>query len=156
GKIRSEARVEIDGVVNRFASVEAQVKADLREGPVPGFPQEVLSYHAHGVVGVIGPFNFPLHLCHVHVVPALMLGNAVVVKPSELTPLAGERYAEAAQAAGLPPGVLNVVHGTGAVGAALAKDPALRALAFTGSWATGRRIAESLLDRPEVLLALEM
>lgn len=156
GKIRSEARVEIDSLVGRFASVEAQIRSDLREGPVPGNPQEVLRYHPHGVVGVIGPFNFPLHLCHVHVVPALMLGNAVVVKPSEVTPLAGQRYAEAAQAAGLPPGVLNVVHGTGAVGAALAKDEHLRALAFTGSWATGRRIAESLLDRPEVLLALEM
>lgn len=156
GKIRSEARIEIDSVVGRFASVEAQVRADLREGPVPGHPQEVLRYHAHGVVGVIGPFNFPLHLCHVHVVPALMLGNAVVVKPSEVTPLAGQRYAEAAEAAGLPPGVLNVVQGGGAVGAALALDPDLRALAFTGSWATGRRIAESLLDRPEVLLALEM
>ncbi len=156
GKIRSEARTEVDALLGRFASVEAHVRADLREGPVPGQPQEHLRYHPHGVVGVIGPFNFPLHLCHVHVVPALMLGNAVVVKPSEVTPLSGQRYAEAALAAGLPPGVLNVVQGGGAVGAALGQDPHVRGLAFTGSWATGRRIAESLLDRPEVLLALEM
>jgi RHH-type proline utilization regulon transcriptional repressor/proline dehydrogenase/delta 1-pyrroline-5-carboxylate dehydrogenase len=156
GKLRSESTLEVDGLLGRFATVEAHIRADLREGPVPGQPQEVLRYHPHGVVGVIGPFNFPLHLCHAHVVPALLLGNTVVMKPSELTPLAGERYAEAAHAAGLPPGVLNVVNGRGAEGAALASDPLVRALAFTGSWATGRRIAEALLDRPEVLVALEM
>ncbi len=156
GKVRSEARAEVTALLGRFATVEANVRADLREGSVAGAPLETLRYHPHGVVGVLGPFNFPLHLCHAHVVPALMLGNAVVMKPSEVTPLAGQRYAEAAEAAGLPAGVLNVVQGGGAEGAALAADPALRALAFTGSWATGRRIAESMLDRPEVLLALEM
>lgn len=155
GKLRSEAGIEIDSLLGRFALVEAAIRGDLREGPVPGFPQEHLRYHPHGVVGVIGPFNFPLHLCHAHVIPALMLGNTVVMKPSEVTPLAGQRYAEAALEA-LPLGVLNVVQGTGAVGAALTADPHLRALAFTGSWATGRRITEALVDRPEVLLALEM
>lgn len=155
GKVRSEARTEIDSLLGRFALAEASIRGDLREGPIPGFPQEQLRYHAHGVVGVIGPFNFPLHLCHAHVIPALILGNTVVMKPSEVTPLAGQRYAEAALEA-LPPGVLNVVQGTGAVGAALCADPNVRALAFTGSWGTGRRIAEALLDRPEVLLALEM
>lgn len=156
GKLRSEARAEVSALLARFALVEAGVRAELAGGPVRGHDNEVVRYRPHGVVAVLGPFNFPLHLCHAHVVPALLLGNAVVVKPSELTPLAGQRYAEAIDAAGLPPGVLNVVQGGGAVGAALARDPRVRGLAFTGSWPTGRRLLEATLERPELLLALEM
>lgn len=156
GKIRSEARAEVDSLIARFDLVESHIRQDLREGPLPGFPNEELRWHPHGVVAVIGPFNFPLHLCHAHVVPALLLGNTVVVKPSEITPLCGVRYAEAAAEAGLPPGALNVVQGKGPTGAALVAHPDVRALAFTGSWAVGRRIAEAALDKPEMLIALEM
>ena len=78
------------------------------------------------LVGVIGPFNFPLHLCHAHVVPALLAGNTVVVKPSDITPLCGQRYAEAVHAANLPAGVVNLVIGTGEVGAAMVDQPAHR------------------------------
>src|SRR5690606_9363367 len=106
--------------------------------------------------GVIGPFNFPIHLCHAHVVPALPAGNTVVVKPSDITPLAGPRYAAAAHAASLPPGVFNLVGGGGSVGAALVASSHVRGVCFTGSWAVGRRILEAALDRPELLVALEM
>jgi succinylglutamate-semialdehyde dehydrogenase len=156
GKIRSEARTEIQTLIGRFDITASAVKNDLRDGTLPGFPNEALRWHPHGVVGVIGPFNFPLHLCHAHVVPALLLGNTVVVKPSELAPLCGIRYAEAAVAAGLPAGVLNVVQGRGATGAAMVASPDVHGLAFTGSWPVGRRIAEAALDRPEMLVALEM
>ena len=154
GKLRAEANAEVQTVLGRFELVAAAMAADLRPGPVA--PGEQLRYQALGVVGVIGPFNFPVHLCHAHVVPALLAGNTVVVKPSDVTPLVGQRYAEAAQAAHLPPGVFNLVAGTGAVGAALAAHPAVRGLCFTGSWAVGRNILEATLDRPEVLVALEM
>ncbi|HUJ58390.1 MAG TPA: aldehyde dehydrogenase family protein [Kofleriaceae bacterium] len=154
GKLRSEAKAEIQTLLARFELARGLAEKDLVAGPVA--PGEVLRYAAHGVVGVIGPFNFPLHLCHAHVVPALLLGNAVVVKPSDITPLCGQRYAEAALAAGLPAGVLNVVAGTGEVGAAMVAEPLIRGLAFTGSWAVGRRILEAALDRPELLVALEM
>jgi len=156
GKIRSEARIEIKALLGRFALVEKAVRADLLGGPLPGFANEVIRYRPHGVVAVLGPFNFPLHLCHAHVLPALLLGNTVVIKPSEVTPLSGQRYAEAIEAAGFPPGVVNVVQGGGAVGGALVADPRVHGLAFTGSWGTGRRIREAALDRPEMLLALEM
>lgn len=156
GKIRSEARLEVTSLVGRFDLALDRVKNDLRSGPLPGFPSEALRWHPHGVVGVIGPFNFPMHLSHAHIVPALLLGNAIVLKPSEVAPLCAIRYAEAAHAAGLPPGVLNVVQGRGAAGAALAAHPDVRGLAFTGSWPVGRRILEASLDRPEMLLALEM
>jgi acyl-CoA reductase-like NAD-dependent aldehyde dehydrogenase/4-aminobutyrate aminotransferase-like enzyme/ribosomal protein S18 acetylase RimI-like enzyme len=154
GKLRAEARAEIQTVVNRLELVKTAMAADLRPGAVA--PGEQLRFQPLGVVAVIGPFNFPLHLCHAHVVPALLAGNTVVVKPSDVTPLCGQRYAEAARAAGLPPGVLNVVAGAGDVGAALLAHPAVRGLCFTGSWAVGRRILEAALDRPELLVALEM
>jgi acyl-CoA reductase-like NAD-dependent aldehyde dehydrogenase/4-aminobutyrate aminotransferase-like enzyme/GNAT superfamily N-acetyltransferase len=153
GKIRSEAKAEIQTLLNRFELVRAAMLVDLRAGQVA--PGEHLRFAALGVVGVIGPFNFPLHLCHAHVVPALLAGNTVVVKPSDITPLCGQRYAEAAHAAQLPAGVFNLVVGAGDVGAAMTEQT-LRGLCFTGSWAVGRRILEAALDRPEMLTTLEM
>ncbi|MBX7190594.1 MAG: aldehyde dehydrogenase family protein [Sandaracinaceae bacterium] len=156
GKIRSEARVEIQTLIGRFDLVLGAVKNDLKDGQLPGFPNEALRWHPHGVVAVIGPFNFPLHLCHAHVIPALLLGNTVVMKPSEVAPLCGIRYAEVAHEAGLPAGVLNVLHGRAQTGSAIVQHPDVHALAFTGSWPVGRRISEAVLDRPEMLVALEM
>lgn len=156
GKLRAEARAEVQSLVARFDLVFKLVERDLGDKAVPGRPSERLRHHPLGVVGVIGPFNFPLHLCHAHIVPALLTGNAVVVKPSDVTPLAGQRYAEAAHAAGLPAGVFNLVQGAGPAGAALADHPAVRGLCFTGSYRVGRLLRERLLDRPELLLALEM
>lgn len=154
GKLRSEAKAEVKTVLNRFELARGAMTADLAAGTVA--PGEHLRYQPLGVVGVIGPFNFPIHLCHAHVVPALLAGNTVVVKPSDITPLVGQRYAEAAHAASLPPGVFNLVVGDGSVGAALVASSHVRGLCFTGSWAVGRRILEAALDRPELLVALEM
>jgi acyl-CoA reductase-like NAD-dependent aldehyde dehydrogenase len=156
GKIKSEAVQEITTVLARFDVARNLAAADLREGAIAGSAHEQLRYHPLGVVAVIGPYNYPIHLCHAHVVPALLTGNTVVVKPSDITPLAGQRYAETAAAAGLPPGVFNLVLGTGAVGAALVADRRVKGLCFTGSYAVGRRIQEAALDRPELLVALEM
>jgi acyl-CoA reductase-like NAD-dependent aldehyde dehydrogenase/4-aminobutyrate aminotransferase-like enzyme/GNAT superfamily N-acetyltransferase len=154
GKLRSEAKTEIQTLLNRFDLVKNAMTADLKAGVVA--PGETLRYQPLGVVGVIGPFNFPLHLCHAHVIPALLAGNTVVIKPSDITPLCGQRYAEAAHAAKLPPGILNVVVGDGTVGAAMVQAKDLRGLCFTGSWTVGRRILEAAVDRPELLVALEM
>ncbi|HEY6037711.1 MAG TPA: aldehyde dehydrogenase family protein, partial [Kofleriaceae bacterium] len=154
GKIRSEAKAEIQTLINRFDLVKQAMAADLKAGSVG--PGETLRYQALGVVGVIGPFNFPLHLCHAHVVPALAAGNTVVVKPSDITPLCGQRYAETVLAAELPAGVVNVVAGTGDVGAAMVANHYLHGLCFTGSWAVGQKILEAATHRPELLIALEM
>lgn len=154
GKIRSEAKTEVQTLVNRFDLVKNAMAADLKAGVVA--PGETLRYQPLGVVGVIGPFNFPLHLCHAHVIPALLAGNTVVIKPSDITPLCGQRYAEAAHAAKLPAGIVNVVVGDGTVGAAMVQAKELHGLCFTGSWAVGRRILEAAVDRPELLVALEM
>lgn len=154
GKLRSEAKLEVQTLLNRFELVKAAIAADLKPGQVA--PGEHLRFAALGVVGVIGPFNYPIHLCHAHVIPALLSGNTVVIKPSDVTPLCGQRYAEAAAAADLPAGVLNVVIGAGEVGAAMVEARDMRGLCFTGSWTVGRRILEASLDRPELLVALEM
>ncbi len=95
-----------------------------------------------GVVAAIVPFNYPLLLLVWKIAPALAAGNSVVIKPSELTPLATLRFAQQGLAH-LPAGVVNVVTGTGpAVGEALVDDPHVQCIAFTGSTAVGTRIAE--------------
>ena len=92
-----------------------------------------------GVVGVITPWNFPLNMASRKIGPALAAGNTVVFKPSPMTPLMGDRLAAAFIDAGLPPGVLNVVHGFSA-GADLVTDTRVGAITFTGSNATGSKI----------------
>jgi len=96
-----------------------------------------------GVVGAITPWNFPLLQMMGKVAPALMAGDAVVLKPSELTPLTAPILAEEAAKAGLPAGVLNIVHGFGpVVGEAIAAHPGIAMVSFTGSTRAGRRVAE--------------
>ncbi|HJU50724.1 MAG TPA: aldehyde dehydrogenase family protein [Acidimicrobiia bacterium] len=96
-----------------------------------------------GVVGAITPWNFPLSLASRKLGPALAAGNTVVFKPSSMTPLMGERLAGSLEAAGLPRGVVNVVHGFGAGGLVVA-DERVRAITFTGSTAVGKKIHAAL------------
>lgn len=95
-----------------------------------------------GVAGCISPWNLPLYLFTWKIAPALAAGCTVVAKPSEITPLTAFLLAERCVEAGLPPGVLNIVHGTGPdVGAAITAHPDIPAISFTGGTATGRAIA---------------
>ena len=112
-------------------------------------------YRPLGVTAVLGPFNFPMHLANGHIVPALLSGNTVVFKPSELTPLCGELLVRLFQEAGLPPGVLNLVQGGREVGEALADDD-IDSLLFTGGAAAGLALHRRFAGRPEVMLALEL
>jgi succinylglutamic semialdehyde dehydrogenase len=114
------------------------------------------SFHPRGVLAVLGPFNFPLHLPNGHIVPALATGNTVVFKPSELAPAAGERLAQLLRRAGAPEGALEVVHGGRETGGLLARHEDVNAVLFTGSYTAGRALEEALLDQPGKLLALEM
>ena len=97
-----------------------------------------------GVAGCISPWNLPLYLFTWKIAPALAAGNAVVAKPSEITPFSAFRLSELAIECGLPPGVLNIVHGLGPkVGQAIVEHPKIRAVSFTGSTRTGASIAEA-------------
>ena len=95
-----------------------------------------------GIVGCISPWNLPLYLFTWKIAPALAAGNCVVAKPSEFTPLTAHMLCEIANKAGLPPGVLNVVHGLGTTcGQAIVEHPEIKAVSFTGGTATGKHIA---------------
>src|SRR5213082_812950 len=104
-----------------------------------GFPE----YVACGVVGQIIPWNFPLLMLAWKIAPALALGNTTVLKPAEFTPLTALLFAELAAQAGLPAGVLNIITGDGATGAALVEHPGIDKIAFTGSTEVGRLIREN-------------
>ncbi|MGW4242130.1 gamma-aminobutyraldehyde dehydrogenase [Nocardia sp. NPDC004722] len=95
-----------------------------------------------GVIGSIAPWNYPLQMAAWKILPAVAAGNTVVLKPSELTPLTSLLFAEAATEAGIPPGVINVLTGTGAeAGQPLVEHPAVAMVSFTGSTAVGKRVA---------------
>lgn len=95
-----------------------------------------------GVVGCISPWNLPLYLFSWKIAPALATGNCVVAKPSELTPMTAFLLSKACQEAGLPPGVLNIVHGLGSkAGQAIVEHPKVKAISFTGGTNTGKKIA---------------
>jgi aminomuconate-semialdehyde/2-hydroxymuconate-6-semialdehyde dehydrogenase len=97
-----------------------------------------------GIVGLISPWNLPLYLLSWKIAPAIAVGNTAIAKPSELTPMTAFMLCEIAHEAGLPNGVLNVVHGTGPnVGAAITAHPKINTISFTGGTATGKKVAES-------------
>jgi aldehyde dehydrogenase (NAD+) len=123
--------------LRRYADLIEEVPLEERVG------NSLVLREAVGIVGAISPWNFPLILAVNKVAPALAAGSTVVLKPSELAPLTSFVLAEAAADAGIPPGVFNLVAGSGpTVGAALAEHPEVALVSLTGSTAAGRRVAE--------------
>src|SRR5436853_2635186 len=109
-----------------------------------------------GVVGMITPWNFPMAIPSWKMIPALVCGNTVVIKPAEDTPLSTYNLVKACQEAGIPPGVVNLVTGYGeTVGAGITGHPSLRLISFTGSTDTGRLVASSCAER-NAICSLEM
>ena len=120
------------------------------------FGEAVLDHKPLGVMFVLGPYNFPGHLPNGHIIPALLAGNTIVFKPSELTPAVGEFMVQCWEKAGLPAGVLNLVQGARETGAAALDSAELDGVLFTGSWNTGSFIHKKFAGRTGVQLALEM
>jgi len=120
----------------------------------------ICRFRPHGVMAVVGPFNFPAHLPNGHIVPALLTGNTIVFKPSDKTPAVGqalaELFLEALEQAGAPAGVFNLIQGRADVASALVSHCGADGVLFTGSWPVGRRILEANLDQPGKMIALEM
>ncbi|MGE5215144.1 MAG: aldehyde dehydrogenase [Nitrospirota bacterium] len=97
-----------------------------------------------GIAGLISPWNLPLYLLSWKIAPAIAVGNTAIAKPSELTPMTAFLLCEVCQEAGLPAGVLNVVHGTGPnVGAAITAHPKISTISFTGGTVTGKKVAQA-------------
>ena len=156
-KPKWESATEVDSMIGKIAlSIRAQEERRRPTETTTDGLTAATRYKPFGVVAVLGPFNFPGHLPNGHIVPALLAGNTIVFKPSELTPRVGERMAELWQEAGLPQGVLNVVHGRGDVGKALVTHPDVAGVYFTGSFRVGREINRALADHPGKIAALEM
>lgn len=115
-----------------------------------------IRHKPHGVVAVFGPYNFPGHLPNGHIIPALLAGNTVVFKPSELTPKVAQITLEVWLAAGLPAGVINLVQGEVETGIALAGNKDIDGLFFTGSSNVGHLLHKQFAGQPGKILALEM
>ncbi len=157
GKTLWETRGEAKAMIGKVSlSIEAyRNRTGLTEREVPG-GRAVVRHKPHGVVAVFGPFNFPGHLPNGHIVPALIAGNTVIFKPSELTPLVGETMVNLWRETGLPDGVLNLVQGGAETGKLLSAHPGIDGLFFTGSSRTGRILSEAFGKTPEKILALEL
>ena len=157
GKPLWEATTEVTSMVNKVAiSIQSyRERTGEKSGPLAD-ATAVLRHKPHGVVAVFGPYNFPGHLPNGHIVPALLAGNCVLFKPSELTPLVAELTVKCWIEAGLPAGVLNLLQGARETGVALAGNPGIDGLFFTGSSRTGNLLHSQFAGRPDKILALEM
>ncbi len=157
GKPLWETRTEVAAMIGKVdISIRAyQERTGEKEQPMPQ-GRSVLRHKPHGVVAVFGPYNFPGHLPNGHIIPALLAGNTLVFKPSELTPKVAEATVKLWQAAGLPAGVLNLLQGEVVTGKAIAAHPELDGLFFTGSSRTGHYLHQQFAGRPDKILALEM
>ena len=158
GKPLWEARTEVEAVKNKveisisaFAERTGQKKLD---SALQG--SAALRHKPHGVMAVLGPYNFPAHLPNGHIVPALIAGNVVVFKPSEKTPAVGEFLTKLFHEAELPEDVIQCVHGGADVGKALVGHPDIDGLLFTGSAQAGIAINKKLAGDPSKIVALEM
>ncbi len=159
GKTLAESRLEASALAEKITiTLEPACAARVKFEPfeVTQTRRASCTFRPHGVMAVVGPFNFPAHLPNGHFVPALLAGNTIVFKPSERTPAVGQLLAECADRAGIPAGVFNVIAGGPAHAAKLCDHDAVDGILFTGSWPTGRRILAANLERPGRLIALEM
>jgi len=157
GKLVWETKTEAAAVVGKVAvSIDSLATRRSTTSFELGTATAVTRFKPHGVCGVLGPFNFPAHLPNGHIVPALISGNTVVFKPSELTPAVGGWLVQKWEEVGLPAGVLNLVQGRREVGIAISKHDQLDGLFFTGSSRAGVALSKTLAATPQKILALEM
>ena len=158
GKPLWEARTEVGAVVNKVQiSLDAYSERTPQRRLEAALGNKIAVRHKpHGVLAVLGPYNFPAHLPNGHIVPALIAGNAVVFKPSEKTPATGAYLVECLHAAGVPEGVVRLLIGGPDEGRALAAEPGIDGLLFTGSARAGRALHRQFAEAPHKILALEL
>ena len=157
GKLLSDAASEVSAALAKLNnSLKAYKGRTGSTSVISSSSQQVLEHFPHGPMAVIGPFNFPLHLPNGHITPALIAGNTIIFKPSELTPLVGEAMVLLWERAGLPQGVINLVQGDHTVGKMLTDHKSVRGVLFTGGIKAGLKIHKSLAGQPNKILALEL
>ncbi|BAV64035.1 succinylglutamate-semialdehyde dehydrogenase [Sphingobium cloacae] len=158
GKPLWDARTEVAAVMGKVdisISAYAERTGQKRLDAAMGARQSV-RHKPHGVMAVLGPYNFPAHLPNGHIVPALLAGNSVVFKPSEKTPAVGEMLVKLYHEAGIPQDAVRLLLGAAEEGKALAAHPDVGGVLFTGSAQTGIAINRQFAGEPGKILALEM
>jgi succinylglutamic semialdehyde dehydrogenase len=158
GKPLWECRTEVAAVI---AKVEISIAAYAERTPKLNLEaamgnKVVVRHKPHGVLAVLGPYNFPAHLPNGHIVPALIAGNTIVFKPSEKTPACGEFLVQCYREAGIPEGAIRLLIGGPDEGKALASQPGIDGLLFTGSVRAGQALHRQFADTPGKILALEL
>ncbi|MEL7489655.1 MAG: succinylglutamate-semialdehyde dehydrogenase [Pseudomonadota bacterium] len=157
GKPLWETKTEAAAVAGKVdISIRAYDERTGEKETAAGATRGVLRHKPHGVLAVLGPFNFPAHLPNGHIIPALIAGNAVVFKPSEITPGPGAFIVQAMEEAGVPAGVVNLVQGGRETGEALAAHDDIDGLLFTGGVGTGAALHRVFAEKPGKILALEL
>ena len=158
GKPVWESRTEVGAVVNKVEiSIEAYAERTPQRRMEAALGNKVTVRHKpHGILAVLGPYNFPAHLPNGHIVPALIAGNAVVFKPSEKTPATGEMLVRCFHEAGIPEGVVRLLIGGPDQGRSLAGQSGIDGLLFTGSARAGMALHRQFAETPHKILALEL
>ena len=158
GKPLWEAKTEVGAVINKVEiSIAAYADRTPQKKLEAALGSKVAVRHKpHGVLAVLGPFNFPAHLPNGHIVPALIAGNAVVFKPSEKTPASGAFLVDCYHKAGVPEGVVRLLVGGPDQGRALASQEGIDGLLFTGSARAGTALHKQFAGNPGKILALEL
>jgi succinylglutamic semialdehyde dehydrogenase len=158
GKPLWESQTEVDAVMNK---VEISVSAYAERTGMMKLDSALqgaaaVRHKPHGVMAVLGPYNFPAHLPNGHIIPALIAGNTVVFKPSEKTPLVGAMLVKLFHRAGIPEDVVQLLIGGPDEGKALVDHPSVGGVLFTGSAQVGIAINKRLASNPSKIVALEM
>jgi succinylglutamic semialdehyde dehydrogenase len=156
GRILAETMKEADSIIAKFEAAFKHPYANPKIVSESDSKREQVMYDPIGVVVVIGPYNIPIGLVNGPASHALVAGNSVVVKFSELTPLSGQIYAECVAQAGLPEGVFTIIQGGKAVGESLVDPEYIDGVFFTGSSQVGQKISQKLAGFPSIIQALEM
>lgn len=157
GKPLWESLTEVDAMIGKIdISVKAyKERCPTKESSLKGMVS-ITSHKPHGLVVVLGPYNFPGHLPNGHIIPALLAGNCILFKPSEKTPLVGEAIVKLWDEVSLPEGVITLLQGGKECAIPLTMHPAINGIFFTGSWETGHKLTKQCIDSPHKILALEM
>ena len=157
GKVILECEAEISALINKFQiSVSAYEDRCKDLAKDIGNTKSLTRHKPHGVIAVFGPYNFPAHVPNGHITPALLAGNTLILKPSDLTPLISEEIIKCWEETGLPYGVINLVQGKSETGVALSKHDGLDGIFFTGSSRVGKILHENYAGKLGKVLALEL
>lgn len=156
GKPYWEALIEVGGVI---AKLEPCIEAyNLRNKTIEKIQSDgsksITRFKPHGVVGVIGPYNFPAHMSNIHIMAALLAGNTVILKPSEKAPLVSEKIMDYWKEARLPDGVINMIQGDKEVAEELCKNKGVRGIFFTGSKQAGENIERICMHKKMCVLEM--